>query len=75
MPQVIIFDIDLIIGCYGYRTWPQIQAKMYIHVENVILDHILEVLQRCFQKLDISTGKYQKDILIFCVSCYHLSSI
>ena len=28
-----------------------------------------------FQKLDISTAKYQKDILIFCVSCYHLSSI
>ena len=24
-----------------------------------------------FKKLDISTAKYQKDILIFYVSCYH----
>ena len=58
----VIFQIDLTLS-------------VAIVTENVILDHILEVLQIVFQNLDISTAKYQKDILILCVSCYHLSSI
>ena len=28
-----------------------------------------------FTDIDISTAKYQKDILLLYVSCYHLSSI
>ena len=37
------------------------------NIENVILDHIWRFYRQCFQKLDISTAKYQNDILIFCV--------
>ena len=71
MIQVFIFHIDF--------TFPIAKVtdngrQYWLNRENAILDHNLEVLQ-CFFffffKLDISTAKCQKDVVIFYVSCYH----
>ena len=43
-----------------------------LNVENVILDHILEVLQTVFTKLDISIARYQNDILCILLLYFYL---
>ena len=72
MTQVFISHIDLTLPV---AMVTENGRQNRLNRENAILDHNLEVLQTVFLKLDISTAKYQKYVLIFYVSCYHLSSI
>ena len=68
MTQVFIFHIDLFLKYAMVR----IDHQYRLNRETVILDPILRFYRHCFFfKLDISTAKYQKDFLIFYVSCYY----
>ena len=64
MTLMFIYHIDLTLTV-------AMAAKISLNRDNVILDHNLEVLQTVFSA-ELNT---KKDILIFYVSCYHLSSI
>ena len=67
MPQVFIFHIDLTLSVAmvteNGRQYRLKYRKCHFG------PHFGGFTDRVFQKLDISTAKYQKDVFIFCVSC------
>ena len=69
---MFIFHIDLTLKV---AMVTKMATNIGLNRENVIFDHNLEVLLTMFLKIRYQHSLIPKDISIFYVACYHLSSI